>query len=338
MSEEGKGGEGGYAKFGNFHNYYEFNKTDERMKFIQSDLLFDPLLEKHFFQHILLDNNFNEENFISKFELELENIQAIKIIDIGCNEGEIMKSLLNLIAMKIDKKINEKTTEKEINILNDDLKNDIKYKILNYNLQMLGVDIDDELITRCHEKMSNFSFFSDIFPPTPSPTSSIYLTTPPSSPEYPFQFLNCNFVTYPLSSLPFNSNNNENNLKSSKNGFSIVFALSITMWIHINWGDEGLTKFLRNLSEICNEHLVIEPQPWKSYLSMRKRHKKLKYPIPPSFFDMKVRKNVEEFIHSSLLSFGFHFQSVCYFYFILFIINYSNYKITIIYYYYLLLF
>lgn len=55
--------------------------------------------------------------------------------------------------------------------------------------------------------------------------------------------------------------------------FDIVFCFSVTMWIHLNNGDDGLLDFLQYLKNISNT-IVIEPQPWKCYRQAQKRVKK----------------------------------------------------------------
>ncbi|CAB3231028.1 unnamed protein product [Arctia plantaginis] len=63
-------------------------------------------------------------------------------------------------------------------------------------------------------------------------------------------------------------------LKSYKRmKFDIVFCFSVTMWIHLNNGDNGLLEFLQYLKSISNT-IVIEPQPWKCYRKAQKRVKK----------------------------------------------------------------
>lgn len=52
--------------------------------------------------------------------------------------------------------------------------------------------------------------------------------------------------------------------------FDVVFCFSITMWIHLNHGDEGLVKFFRKVCSIC-ETIVVEPQPWKCYRNASRR-------------------------------------------------------------------
>jgi len=60
-------------------------------------------------------------------------------------------------------------------------------------------------------------------------------------------------------------------LKSlNKERFDIIFCFSVSMWIHLNYGDEGLKLFLRTVKKWCN-NLVLEPQPWKCYRTASRR-------------------------------------------------------------------
>jgi Bicoid-interacting protein 3 (Bin3) len=75
--------------------------------------------------------------------------------------------------------------------------------------------------------------------------------------------------------------------------FNIVFALSITMWIHLNNGDDGLQKFLRYVSSI-SEFLLVEPQPWHCYQSAARRMKKLGCAPFEHLTSLQWRSNVEQ--------------------------------------------
>lgn len=50
----------------------------------------------------------------------------------------------------------------------------------------------------------------------------------------------------------------------SQRPFELVTCFSVTMWIHLNKGDNGLWTFLERMSDMAS-HLIIEPQPWKCY-------------------------------------------------------------------------
>ncbi|XP_060516705.1 probable RNA methyltransferase CG11342 [Cylas formicarius] len=74
--------------------------------------------------------------------------------------------------------------------------------------------------------------------------------------------------------------------------FAIGFCFSITMWIHLNHGDDGLKKFLRRVVELC-ESLVIEPQPWKCYRTAVRRFK-LSNSTFPKYSEIKIRGDIEQ--------------------------------------------
>jgi len=74
--------------------------------------------------------------------------------------------------------------------------------------------------------------------------------------------------------------------------FDMVFAFSITMWIHLNHGDDGLKEFLRYICSIAT-YLVIEPQPWKCYVSAERRMKKLICEPFEHFKCLQWKSNVE---------------------------------------------
>jgi Bicoid-interacting protein 3 (Bin3) len=49
--------------------------------------------------------------------------------------------------------------------------------------------------------------------------------------------------------------------------FDLVIGLSLTMWIHLRQGDDGLFDFLSSVASLT-DRLVIEPQPWKCCTSV----------------------------------------------------------------------
>ena len=54
--------------------------------------------------------------------------------------------------------------------------------------------------------------------------------------------------------------------------FDVISAFSVTKWIHLNHGDEGLLKFFRGVFDALKPggRFVLEPQQWKSYQNRRR--------------------------------------------------------------------
>ncbi|KAL7671408.1 hypothetical protein ACOME3_006306 [Neoechinorhynchus agilis] len=95
---------------------------------------------------------------------------------------------------------------------------------------------------------------------------------------------------------------NISELNTSPQQFTIVTCFSITMWIHIHHGDDGLLKFLDIVSKNVNV-LIIEPQEWRSYLSAMRRRRRSGLGNAESFTQIRIRgenvtKKIAEYVQS----------------------------------------
>ncbi|KAF9459736.1 Bin3-domain-containing protein [Collybia nuda] len=82
--------------------------------------------------------------------------------------------------------------------------------------------------------------------------------------------------------------------------YTVVIAFSISKWIHLNTGDEGLKNFFRRVYQVLEPRgaFVLEPQAWDTYAKAKRMDERLK----ENAKDLKLRPDDFENI---LTSFGF---------------------------------
>ncbi|KAF8871251.1 Bicoid-interacting protein 3-domain-containing protein [Gymnopilus junonius] len=70
----------------------------------------------------------------------------------------------------------------------------------------------------------------------------------------------------------------ETGIPEDSEGYEIVVALSISKWIHLNEGDDGLKRFFRRVYEVLKPAgtFVLEPQQWESYAKAKRLNHTLK--------------------------------------------------------------
>nr|XP_021184033.2 probable RNA methyltransferase CG11342 [Helicoverpa armigera] len=80
--------------------------------------------------------------------------------------------------------------------------------------------------------------------------------------------------------------------------FDVTFCFSVTMWIHLNNGDEGLLEFLKLIKSFSTT-IVIEPQPWKCYRNAQRRVKKSGHSFE-LYSCLKIKSNVDAVIEKTM--------------------------------------
>ncbi|XP_048878807.1 pre-miRNA 5'-monophosphate methyltransferase [Brienomyrus brachyistius] len=81
--------------------------------------------------------------------------------------------------------------------------------------------------------------------------------------------------------------------KFGRSSFDLCLCLAVTMWVHLNHGDEALLELLSRLASLCH-HLLLETQPWKCYRSAARRLRKLGRGDFEHFKTLKIRGDMEE--------------------------------------------
>lgn len=83
--------------------------------------------------------------------------------------------------------------------------------------------------------------------------------------------------------------------KYSRERFDVIFCFSVTMWIHMNHGDEGLVDFLQAVCSLA-EMIVIEPQPGKCYRNASRRLRRAGQQDFPFVNSIQLNNNVDTHI------------------------------------------
>ena len=65
---------------------------------------------------------------------------------------------------------------------------------------------------------------------------------------------------------------NDESLGSLEPKYDTILCMSVTKWIHLNFGDDGLVRLFKRAFKELNPggRFVLEPHPWSSYGKYKK--------------------------------------------------------------------
>ncbi|VDP31951.1 unnamed protein product [Soboliphyme baturini] len=178
-----------------------------------------------------------------------------KVLDVGCNVGYITKYIAETFSPRV----------------------------------IVGLDIDRKLIKKARNSIRRYialqnssqnskypAKFIDQYGPIDADTAG-----PPGGTEFPCFPHNIFFKTgnYVLDS--------DDLLDNVRPEYDTVIAFSITKWIHLNFGDDGLKRFFKRIYRHLTPGglFLLEPQPFSSY----KRRKKLTPIIKQNFHNLHFK-------------------------------------------------
>eukprot|EP00112_Aurelia_sp_Birch-Aquarium-sp1_P011085 Seg234.4 transcript_id=Seg234.4/GoldUCD/mRNA.D3Y31 product="7SK snRNA methylphosphate capping enzyme" protein_id=Seg234.4/GoldUCD/D3Y31 len=135
---------------------------------------------------------------------------------------------------------------------------------------LLGIDIDNNLIKSARNNIRHYTPLKGSQAPKQSdfPISFPICLGPLAAPVVPektgksFGFpFNTSFKTENYVDFEWND------LSKVEQKYDFILCLSVTKWIQLNWGDEGVKKLFKKIfvSLRPGGKLLLEPQPWKSY-------------------------------------------------------------------------
>ncbi|XP_006833420.2 probable RNA methyltransferase At5g51130 isoform X1 [Amborella trichopoda] len=134
---------------------------------------------------------------------------------------------------------------------------------------MVGIDIDQNLVERAKRNLQRIAA-------TKSAITSLEPCEAESSKGTESLELSKDQPTLKgtdlIESVKFRKENVLEKLQPCSPEYDTILCLSVTKWIHLNWGDSGLIALFAKMWHLLRPGgiLVLEPQPWVSYQRKRR--------------------------------------------------------------------
>ncbi|KAK3593258.1 hypothetical protein CHS0354_012348 [Potamilus streckersoni] len=194
--------------------------------------------------------NQDHENDKRLQSLKLEWFEGKDVLDIGCNVGHL--------TLAVAKSFHPR--------------------------KIIGIDIDPHLISVARKNIRHYISSSKIDTPK-FPVSSSLNFGPIAAPP-----VDRSIATFPHNVMFMQGNyvlESDSLLEFQKEKYDTILALSLTKWIHLNWGDSGLKRVFKRIYRQLRPggQLVLEPQSWSSY----KKKKKLTEAIHKNFQSIQLK-------------------------------------------------
>ncbi|KAG0565917.1 hypothetical protein KC19_7G023400 [Ceratodon purpureus] len=224
--------------------------------------------EKGYYKKRIGSNGIDDPRLLLFEEKWFKNMD---VLDVGCHEGYIAITLAQMYTVK----------------------------------SMHGVDIDERLITKAYEHLEEEAASPTCALPLETINVDVDEVTDCGGDETEVLDAPCDFEDvedYNLLERVSFETANFLEYEIEEGSYDTVLCLSVTKWVQLNWGDEGLMTLFYKIFAALRPGgvLILEPQPWKSYRKNRKRTET----IHENY--LKLSKRPDEFTNILIKQVGFN--------------------------------